>query len=38
MKTIRWSALLPILILVLFPLVVASDYYRHILIIASCGW
>lgn len=34
MKSIRWSTLIPILLLAIFPLVIPSDYYRHILIMA----
>jgi len=34
MKTIRWHALILLFILGIFPLVVSSDYYRHILILA----
>jgi branched-chain amino acid transport system permease protein len=34
MKSIRWSTLIVILLLVAFPVLVPSDYYRHILILA----
>jgi hypothetical protein len=34
MKVIRWSTLVPLLILMVFPVIVDSDYYRHIFIIA----
>jgi len=34
MKSIRWSTLVILLLLAVFPLVIQSDYYRHILIIA----
>lgn len=34
MKSIRWPALIAVILLAIFPLVVASDYYRHVLIMA----
>ncbi len=34
MKTMRWSTLVPLVLLAVFPIVVQSDYYRHIFIIA----
>jgi branched-chain amino acid transport system permease protein len=34
MKSIRWSILIPILLLAVFPLAIPSDYYRHIIIMA----
>jgi len=34
MKSVRWSAFIILLFLAVFPLVVHSDYYRHIFIIA----
>lgn len=34
MKYIRWPSLIALVLLALFPLVVQSDYYRHVFIIA----
>jgi branched-chain amino acid transport system permease protein len=34
MKSIRWSTLIVVLLMVLFPVLVPSDYYRHIFIMA----
>lgn len=34
MKSVRWPVLLVIVLLAIFPLVVHSDYYRHIFILA----
>ncbi|MGV8073830.1 MAG: branched-chain amino acid ABC transporter permease [Syntrophobacteraceae bacterium] len=34
MKSNRWLLLIPIILLVVFPLLVSSNYYRHILILA----